>query len=281
MPHRIGKHEDIGAALLRLAAEDLSAARQALERGTPSDRTIHRVRQRLKRVRSVLRVLRPALGDKAKQSSDHLREAGRILSHSRDADVAAASARELTSTAHGEEAGFSRVVVRLDREAKANQPTSVGRVVELISQSKVDLAEASDNFDGDALLSRAIRRAYKRGLAARARAEETQTTPDLHEWRKRVKDLWHLMRLARKRLPRRGGKLIPEFERLSDLLGLDHDHAVLAEKLAVQPTADPALMAQLSLIAQRRRALEAEAFKLGAELYRKRPRAFRQRVALS
>jgi hypothetical protein len=89
------------------------------------------------------------------------------------------------------------------------------------------------------------------------------------------------LRLARKRLPRRAGKLIPEFEQLSELLGLDHDHAVLAEKLAVQPTADPALMAQLALIAQRRRALEAEAFQLGARLYRKRPRAFRERVELS
>jgi hypothetical protein len=39
-------------------------------------------------------------------------------------------------------------------------------------------------------------------------------------------------------------------------------------------------MAQLALIAQRRRALEAEAFRLGAKLYRKRPRASRERVAL-
>jgi CHAD domain-containing protein len=266
---------------LRLAAEDLSTASKALAQGAPSDRTIHRVRQRLKRVRSVLRVLKPALGDRAKQSSDSLREAGRLLSRARDADVAAESARQLTSTEHGEEVGFGRVVVRLDREAKAHQPTSVDRVAELIAASEDDLVKASAKFDGEALLARAINRGYKRGLAARRHAEQSLATPDLHQWRKTVKDLWHLLRLARKRLPRRAGKLIPEFERLSELLGLDHDHAVLAEKLAVHPTADPALMEQLSLIAQRRRALEAEAFELGAKLYRKRPRAFRKRIALN
>jgi CHAD domain-containing protein len=280
MPHRIGKHEDIGRALLRLAAEDLSAAQRALDEGKPSDRTIHRVRQRLKRARSVLRVLKPALGDKAKLASGSLRAAGRLLSRARDADVAAESARELTTTAHGEEVGFGRVVVLLDREAKANQPPSIGRVIELIAASEQEIAGASDDFDGDALLSRAIKGAYKRGVRARARAEETLTTPDLHQWRKAVKDLWHLLKLSRKRLPRRGSKVVPDYERLSELLGLDHDHAVLAEKLAVQPTGDPALMAQLALIAQRRRALEAEAFELGAKLYRKRPRAFRERVAL-
>jgi CHAD domain-containing protein len=231
-------------------------------------------------VRSVLRVLRPALGDRARQSSERLREAGRLLSRARDADVAAESARQFTSTTHGEEAGFGRVVVLLDREAKAYQPASVAGVAALIAESEDDLRKASGDFDGDRLLSRAIGRAYKRGLAARRRAEESLAMPDLHQWRKTVKDLWHLLRLARERLPRRAGKLIPEFERLSETLGLDHDHAVLAEKLAVQPTADPALMEQLSLIAQRRRALEAEAFVLGAKLYGKRPRAFHKRVAL-
>jgi CHAD domain-containing protein len=280
MPHRIGKHEDIGPALLRLAAEDLSAASQALAEGTPSDRTIHRVRQRLKRARSTLRVLRPVLGSNARHAAERLREAGRLLSRARDADVAAESAREMTSTAHGDEAGFGRVAVQLDREAKASQPTSVEHIAALIAESADALAKAPDDFDGEALLSRAINRAYKRGLAARRHAEESLSTPDLHEWRKTVKDLWHLLRLARKRLPRRAGTLVPEYERLSELLGLDHDHAVLAGKLAVAPTADPALMQQLSLIAKRRRALEAEAFILGADLYSKRPKTFRRRIAL-
>jgi len=280
MPHRIGKHEDIGTALLRLVADDLAAVRAALSGGTPSDRTVHRVRQRLKRVRSVLKVLKPALGETARQAAGRIRDAGRLLSKARDADVAAESARQFTSTAHGDEAGFGRVAHQLDREAREAGSVSVEGVAALIAASERDLAEVSDDLDGEALLVQAIGRAYKRGDKARRQAEASLATPDLHEWRKEVKDLWHLLRLARRRLPRRTAKLADEFKRLGELLGVDHDHAVLAGKLAAHPTADPALMQQLALIAKRRRALEAEALIAGADLYTRRPKAFRRQVSL-
>ena len=112
------------------------------------------------------------------------------------------------------------------------------------------------------------------------RAETSLATPDLHRWRKAVKDLWHLLVLARKRLPRGMGPIADRLQRLSELLGQDHDHAVLAEKLALSPTGDPALMRQLALIARERRRLESEAFALGAAVYRKRPRRFVKRTRL-
>ncbi len=95
-----------------------------------------------------------------------------------------------------------------------------------------------------------------------------------------MKDLWHLLRLARARLSDSGQKMAPLLERLGDLLGLDHDHALLAEKLALSPTGDLALMSQLSLIAQRRRELEAEAFDLGDRIYGKSTKAFARSLKL-
>ena len=68
--------------------------------------------------------------------------------------------------------------------------------------------------------------------------------------------------------------------RLGETLGLDHDHAMLAERLALSPTGDPALMRQLSLIARERRSLEAESFALGAELYKRKPRKLARRIRL-
>ena len=69
-------------------------------------------------------------------------------------------------------------------------------------------------------------------------------------------------------------------ERLGDVLGRDHDHAVLAEKLALAPDADHSLMRQLAMIAAERRALEKEAFALGDELYDRKPKAFAARARL-
>jgi len=69
-------------------------------------------------------------------------------------------------------------------------------------------------------------------------------------------------------------------EKLGNLLGLDHDHAMLAEKLALSPTADLSLMSQLGVISKRRQALEAKAFDRGARLYAKKPKAFARRLKL-
>ena len=110
------------------------------------------------------------------------------------------------------------------------------------------------------------------------RAETSLATPDLHQWRKAVKQLWFLLRLDRKRLPKHGDRIAAELERLGELLGTDNDHAMLAEKLALSPTGDVSLMGQLSLIARRRNALEAEAFDLGAKIYKHPPAGFMERL---
>jgi hypothetical protein len=111
-------------------------------------------------------------------------------------------------------------------------------------------------------------------------ADSTLSTPDLHRWRKAVKDLWYLIRLARKRLPKRISHSAPGLDRLGETLGLGNDAALLAEKLALSPSGDPSLMRQLALIARRRNALEAEAFALGRDLYHHRPKSFARRAAL-
>jgi hypothetical protein len=70
---------------------------------------------------------------------------------------------------------------------------------------------------------------------------------------------------------------------LSELLGDDHDLAVLAERLAddASPLAPPvdAQRAELrALIAQRSEQLRAEAVRLGLRVYAESPKAFARRV---
>jgi CHAD domain-containing protein len=282
MAHRIGKREDIGPALMRLALDDLAEARAELASSGPAAARVHRVRRRLKRVRSVLRVLRPELGAEAARLAGCLRDAARRLADTRDTDAAAASARSLTEAPEADGAGLERVIAMLDREAEDchAEVASFAEAGNLLAAVEEELSGLDVDADGAALLGRAIERAYRRGRAAMRRATFSLATPDLHEWRKSVKDLWHLIRLARKRLPAAVARRAPRLERLGETLGLDHDHAMLAERLALSPEGDPALMQQLSLIARRRRALEAEAFALGARLYRQKPKAFRRRLRL-
>jgi CHAD domain-containing protein len=284
VPDHIQKDEDVAVALLRLAGDDLAAARRELTGNGPREARIHSVRQRLKRVRTVLRVFEAGPGEGARASRRSLTAIARMLAGARDADVAVASARELAAaTPRAAELGFDRVVATLEHEAARThrEKTPLAEVDRLLHELAHDVvALASEPLDGRALLDEGVERAYRRGRRWMRQAHVSLATVDLHNWRKNVKDLWHLLWLARKRINRKGQKLEPVLERLSTLLGLDHDHAVLAEKLALSPTGDLALMAQLALIADRRRELEAEAFELGAGIYGETPRLFARSLLL-
>jgi CHAD domain-containing protein len=282
--HRVGRKEDAAAALLRIVGDDLDGARADLERAGPREEQIHLVRQRLKRVRTLLRVLEPEFGDRAVAARRDVAAIARLLATARDADVVAASARTLAAAtaAIREDVGFDRLCRVLEREAATahRQKTPLAEVKQRLAATADTVAAFGTDFDGKALFDAALKRTYRRGQRAMRQAETSLATPDLHRWRMEVKRLWHLIRSARRQLPTGGHRLARRLDRLGELLGLDHDHAMLAEKLALSPAGDPALMRQLSVIAERRRTLEAEAFDLGASIYRRKPRAFARRVHL-
>jgi CHAD domain-containing protein len=282
MAHRLGRKEDPGKALLRLVLEDLTAAARDFRDAATREERVHRVRQRLKRVRTILRVLEPAFGERATGARRDLSETARLLAGARDADVAAASARDLVAiTTPGNDLGLSRVVSTLDEEAARahHERTPVGEVNRRLAAAIATVSAFDTDFDGDALLGDALHRTYTKGRRAMKQAQASLSTPDLHRWRKLVKQLWFLLRLDRKRLSKRAEKIAPDLELLGELLGKDNDHALLAEKLALSPTADFSLMGQLSLIAKRRNALEADAFRLGTRIYKRKPEAFIARLA--
>lgn len=280
MAHRIGRNESIPKALVRLARDDLGRAAADLKAADRRQERVHRVRQRLKRVRTILRVIEPRFGAAAVGARRTLAEAARLLARARDADVAAENARVLAATSRpGEDHGFERVVETLERAAEEahQRRTPIGEVNSRLAAASAAIATFDTDFDGRALLASALSRAYRQGRTAMRKAETSLATPDLHRWRKSVKNLWHLLVLARARLPKKGRRVATSLDRLGQMLGSDNDHALLAEKLALSPTGDPKLMSQLGVIARQRNALEAEAFALGKRLYARRPKAFARR----
>src|SRR5438874_2666939 len=61
-----------------------------------------------------------------------------------------------------------------------------------------------------------LRRIYRRGRKAMQAAAAEQSSENLHEWRKRVKDLWHATQILRPASPKRMRKLSNRLHDLSD-----------------------------------------------------------------
>ena len=87
MPYRLKRKESIAHGIRRVANEQFRAAEGEL-RTFRSPELVHSARKRLKMLRAVLRLVRPALDDATFDRENlALRDSGRLLSAQRDADV--------------------------------------------------------------------------------------------------------------------------------------------------------------------------------------------------
>lgn len=126
-----------------------------------------------------------------------------------------------------------------------------------------------------------LNRTYERGRKALKDAYRHPSDEGFHEWRKSVKDLWYHLRLLDPLWPGVMKALAAQAGSLADLLGDEHDLAVLRQTLAAEPDAfgTPGdVDAILELIGRRREELRADARLLGRRLYADKPAVFTDRL---
>jgi len=267
MAYRLKLKDGVAKSLRAVARDQLEKAAEVLAEGDDPVEAVHDARKRLKKSRSALRLARPGMPkDQYRAENVALRDAGRALSGARDADVLVETVEKL-----GE---HYSVAFKLTRNRLSKQPRP-----ELDPPAHAEtlrgLAASADRWaiEGDVLVA-GIRRSYERGRDAFALADRDPTAEHLHEWRKRVKDLWYQQRLLQQAWPGVLKAEAAESKTLSTLLGDDHDLAVLAERL--EEDGDPQ---DLRALIDRRRAELLEAIRaLGRRVYAEKPKAFRARL---
>jgi CHAD domain-containing protein len=274
--------------LRRQLVDDIAAARDTLlDAGTGLDERIHKARRRLKRARTILRALRPLAGKAAKRQGRRLGDIARSLSAARDADVMAATAKGLAEQAEAADAvAMWRLAERLAERARAvhaDKPPTEAAATALGAEAQcaAALSWAPDAERSDVLLD-GLDEVYCVGRRAMAVAEEDPDDETLHDWRKAVKHRWHLSKLAGKRTAAAAAGAIAALDELGELLGVDHDLAVLATTVIGEPAlagdeADAGRV--LAVINARRAHLQADAMGRGQILYADKPGSFRERLA--
>lgn len=270
MAFRIGRRGAVGASLKRVLVGDLDAAIAELaNENEPLAGRVHRVRRRLKRDRSLARLFEPLAKETARELRKTLRDAGRALAGLRERAALAATARELTSELP---AGADDVVLAAASPADAAAPdkaSAVATAAALVAAAG-RLAEELPAEKGRRLLKSALDRARRKVRKGYGKAVASRTAEDLHEWRKQLKEYGHLMAVAARRLkgePRVLG-LASEAE---ELLGDDHDLAILRERVVRMSASGPRRFAGSVAIGRRRLNLQKKAFTLGRRVIKARP----------
>ena len=277
---RLRNGEAVPNGIARIARGRIDHALDELEGRTDSspEEGVHEARKDMKKLRAVLRLVRGELGDDVYRRENALfRDAARELSGVRDADVMLATLTKLEHELPAEATGDLRQAVEAHRiRTSAGARSQASRqVVEMLTSTRRRIGGWPLDDDGFDVVAGGLERTYRRGRRDFRRALREPTTENLHEWRKRVKDLWYHLSILRDMWRPVMEALADEAHTLSERVGDDHDLAVLlawAEENApdtVEALAEP--------VGRRRMELQAEAFAIGARLYADKPGPFLRR----
>ena len=288
MGYRLHPGETIQDEVRRIADRQLEQAIAGLRAvGDPeSDASVHSARRHVKKVRALIRLIRPALGPRYRAVNRRLREVNRTLSPVADGqavvDTLALIARhygdELPPDVHAE---IRAALLR--RESVADERAALDRVLEtaagLLRAERDGVSRWELNETGFRAIAPGLRRAVREGREAMARALARPRSAAYHEWRQRIKTQWLHVRLLE---PRCGDTLALDERRLEELdgcLGEYHNCAILRDVLTSDtslPREDAALC--LRLLRRYERELRARARTLGGQVYGETPRQFVKRV---
>ena len=277
MSYAILPAEPVTGAVQRIALEQLDRAAAMIENdAVPRPAAVYALRKRCKKVRAVLRLARGPLDEAGLYSPANaaLRDIAAAFSGLRDADVTlaiydremAAFARAAPRSFDGRRFGplrasMTRLRCALLARKGEDLATRLDEAHWLLLKFRLGIADWRFRDDGFGALEPGLRNTYGRVLAAAGEVERTGTVLALHEWRKRIKYHRNHLRILRKLAPKTLDARILALWRLGDLLGLDHDLAVVRARIGSDPAfAGVKTRRRFTAILDRRRAaVQAEA----------------------
>jgi CHAD domain-containing protein len=284
--YRLKSTEKPRQGIRRIARGRAADALEQLDRG--EDSAVHEARKDLKKLRSLLRLVRDDLGgDFYRSENRRFRDAGRRLSAARDAEVKIETLDSLRER-FADELPAERVMDfrRVLAEDQAAAAHAIDSGSDQVTKAAKEIAKGRNRVTGWGLQAQGwelvrpgLVRSYRRGRKEMKRTLDDPSAENVHEWRKRCKDLWYQLRILAEAWPDVIGASADQAHELGDLLGDHHDLEVLVEDArsrgGLLAEADQKTLRKLAH--RRQQELLGQAIELGGRLYAEKPKAFGRR----
>ena len=273
MPFKFKRKESVAKALRRITAERIADARANFKDGARLE-SVHNVRKEIKKLRALLRLVRREIGrNRFRKNNRSLRKAAECLTGMRDAHVRLNAFTDLTRTPSLPPRPFPGIEAALRRDCreeerkflKRNSASEVERILRKLKRRAVDLETDSKGWSA---LGPGFRISYRRAQQTLATARQESSPENLHEWRKRVKDLWYDLRLLSCLAPQELRPVADQLEQLGEFLGEDHDLVMLEEFVRAGTFSAAEIKGLQALIRPRHHELRSNAMSLGNRLFR-------------
>lgn len=289
MAFRLRIDEPIEKGFRRIGIEQIERARRQLAANADPAAEVHEARKCMKRIRALLRLGRTGLGETVFRAENaHFRSIASTLASARDDHVLLETTVKLSAEGGGR---MGVVLMRLKQAVVEHRRALASGAAETADRAATDdaLERAQRRFrrlalepDSFATLERGLVRNYRKGVEHRDIAYAENTDDSFHEWRKCVQTHWRHMALLSKAWPALFEVHIEAARELSQVLGDDHDLALLHDKLAALPPSSLSsedIRAVAELILARQAALRRSARPMGDMIFAERPKAHGQRIA--
>ena len=248
--------ETLSAGLQRLTVGQFDRAIELLGTGTDVDAAVHSARKSMKRLRAILRLVRSEIGDTVYRAENGiLRDTARLMAPMRDGQVMAAAVGGLREDFDGqlapdalsglEDALWQRhqtrrrrvledesvfpVVVGTLRSARARYSAWPIETAGIATTDPYGRRPIADRYES---IAPGLARTYGRGRDEMDLAAREPTPHHFHQWRKRVKYLRHQVEVLDPLWPEMMSTYARTLDHLGEVLGEEHDLAVLVELLA-------------------------------------------------
>jgi CHAD domain-containing protein len=288
MAFEFKRKEPVRKGIRRLATERIESALECLKDVRRAE-AVHEVRKDIKKVRSILKLARADMPKKAYNcQTDILRKTAGELAATRDAYVKGSAFEHLSDHFDGHlrprtlrhlRKAFAGDLAKAQRQfTKKRRAVKVKQGLRRIHKQLDDVELTAKGWKA---LRAGVKTAYARGRRDYLDASETPSPGHLHEWRKRVKELWYQLRILQPVRPGELDRLSDEFKDLGECLGDDHDLFLLRQALEEEhglglQAADRLMVT--SLIDKWQRELRLKAMEKGKRLYTEKPPDFCSRL---
>lgn len=278
-------HETLRDGLLRVVddlIDPLTNSQAHVSQNGEED--IHRVRTTIKRLRALLRLVRPAI-DPAffNRENARLRTAAALLSSARDAEVARGTLKTLPVSDEIDREAVRSVLSGLETQAEPatdfqGTMTEVNRRLE---QTRLSFRRLKLRGSDREVLEAGIRAVYRQGRRRMKAAIKKGQDNAFHRWRIRAKNLYYELQFLESVSTKRVGQIVSRLSELEDQIGHDHDAAILRAWLKKQPETfggEETVHRVVTCLDSQTRELRRKVVPLGRKIWRQKPRRFAQKI---
>ena len=275
-------NEPLGAGILRVAENLIDSITDSGEHPKQNEgEYVHNVRTTIKRLRALLRLIRPVVGETFfNRENARLRKAGRRLAVARDAEVSRETLKTLPVSGDPEKKQAVAAALA-GLESKDGARTDIG---DALNEIRKDLEQTKRNLQQLQLVNgewevveTGLQDVYRQSRKRMDRALQDGGDEAFHKWRIRVKNLFYELELLEPVWPKQMDKMTSRLSKLQDKIGCDHDIAVLKGLLRKTPQrfgGTEAVERLIRCLDGKSRKLRQAAEPLSEKIFAEKPRRF-------